>query len=224
MVIRALRYLFFDKFIDIFLYMKIWKIMKYLQEAFFLGCTEIRLKMCNISSITSANLTPEKKKRKNCTPEEKKKFYEFWQKQLIVQIRAWESMQAKENDVLTQVQELFCLREQLVTSSNPRSDPETAKGHFSRRVTSSWKGDFCHFKESANLILVDIKLILVDSGWHWHWVDTAQAPSRWPRVGHGGSIGTDTLSKIVKIANGNLQLFWKSALLVQCIKQDSEKV
>ena len=40
-------------------------------------------------------------------------------------------MQAKENDVLTQVQELFCLREQLVTSSNPRSDPETAKGHFS---------------------------------------------------------------------------------------------
>ena len=38
-------------------------------------------------------------------------------------------MQGNENDVLTQVQELFCLRE-LVTSSNPRFDPETAKKPF----------------------------------------------------------------------------------------------
>ena len=35
----------------------------------------------------------------------------------------------KQNDVLRQVQELFCLRD-LVESSNPRSDPETAKQPF----------------------------------------------------------------------------------------------
>ena len=40
-------------------------------------------------------------------------------------------MQGKENNVMIQVQELFCLRE-LVTSSYPRSDPETAKKPFSQ--------------------------------------------------------------------------------------------
>ena len=42
-------------------------------------------------------------------------------------------MQAKENDVLKQAQELFCLRELVVTqlvSSNPRSVPEIAKKPF----------------------------------------------------------------------------------------------
>ena len=38
-------------------------------------------------------------------------------------------MQAKENDVLKQAQELFCLRE-LVVSSNPRSVPEIAQKPF----------------------------------------------------------------------------------------------
>ena len=105
----------------------------------------------------------------------------FHRFQLVVWIRAWELMQGKENNVLTQVQQQFCLMD-LVTSSNSGSDPETArlkngfgaKSHFSRRVT--WKGDFCHFEESAK---VDINLILVTVDTSWHWVDTAQAPSRW---------------------------------------------
>ena len=66
-------------------------------------------------------------------------------------------MQGKGNDVLRQVQELFCLRE-LVTSSYPRSDPETAKKPF------FLKGDFCHFEESANLIIVDMNFRLVYTG------------------------------------------------------------
>ena len=40
-------------------------------------------------------------------------------------------MQGKKNDVLKQVQELFCLRELVKSSSpSPRSDPETAKKPF----------------------------------------------------------------------------------------------
>ena len=65
--------------------------------------------------------------------------------------------------MLRQVQEQFCLRE-LVESSNPRILDLIQKqpnSNFSRRVTC--KGDFCHFEESANLILVDIDFILVDT-------------------------------------------------------------
>ena len=57
-------------------------------------------------------------------------------------------MQGKENDVLTQVQELFCLRK-LVTSSNPGSDPETAK----KLEKSLEKVTFVTLK--SHLILVD---------------------------------------------------------------------
>ena len=49
----------------------------------------------------------------------------------IVRIRTWGLTQGKEKDVLKQAQELFCLRELVVTvSSNPRSEPEKAKKLF----------------------------------------------------------------------------------------------
>ena len=54
---------------------------------------------------------------------------DFRRFQLAVQIRAWGLIQSKEQVELKQAQELFCLRE-LVVSSNPRSEPETAKMPF----------------------------------------------------------------------------------------------
>ena len=67
-------------------------------------------------------------------------------------------------EVLKQAQDLFCLRE-LVVSSNSRSEPKTArkpfflKSHLKVEKVSSW-----HFEGTTNLILVDTS---------WHWVDTA---------------------------------------------------
>ena len=131
-----------------------------------------------------------------------------------VLIRAWELMQSKENDVLTQVQELFCLRG-LVTSSNTRSDPETSKKpffseiHLKRWLLSLWR--------VSQLVTGWYKL---DTSWYWLALS-------WHCTGaQRGSIDTDTLCKIVKIASGNLPLISLSLLksALECIKQDSDKV
>ena len=79
--------------------------------------------------------------------------------QLTVQIRVWELIQGKEQVELKQAQGLSCLRE-LVVSSNPRSEPETAKiplflkshskrclfGTLKRQPTwySIWKVGICY--------------------------------------------------------------------------------
>ena len=101
----------------------------------------------------------------------------FHQFQLIVQIRAWKLKQGKENDVLTQVQELFCLRE-LVKSSNPRSDPETAKKpFFLKRHLKTWLLSLWRVGQ------LDTSWYKLDTSWYydtgWHRVDNAPAPSRW---------------------------------------------
>ena len=75
--------------------------------------------------------------------------------QLEVQIRACWFTQGKEKDVLKQVQELFFLRE-LVVSSNPRSEPVTAKKPFLVESLcglreSFLKVTFWHFEETAIL-------------------------------------------------------------------------
>ena len=54
--------------------------------------------------------------------------------------------------------------ESLVVSSNPRSEPETAKTPFFLEESLE-KVTFWHFEETTNLILV--ALILVDTSWHW---------------------------------------------------------
>ena len=131
----------------------------------------------------------------------------FHQFQLIVQIRAWKLKQGKENDVLTQVQELFCLRE-LVKSSNPRSDPETAKkpfflkSHLKRWILSLWRVcqldytrvssciKFLRLTQSSvssvsRLTLSSVSTLQTWYKTHWvpHWVPpvwySAPAPSRW---------------------------------------------
>ena len=55
--------------------------------------------------------------------------FDFRRFQLTVQIRARELIQGKERVELKQDQELFCPTE-LVVSSNPRSERETAKMPF----------------------------------------------------------------------------------------------
>ena len=69
-------------------------------------------------------------------------------------------MHGKEKDFLKQIQELFCLRE-FVVSYDPGSAPQTAKKSFFLKVTR--QGDFGHLKETANLILSRYWLVLVDN-------------------------------------------------------------
>ena len=80
--------------------------------------------------------------------------WDIRQFQLTVQIWAWGLIQGKVHVQLKQVQELFCLRE-LVLSYNPRSEPESLakmlfflKSHLKRWL-------FWHFEETTNLIRVD---------------------------------------------------------------------
>ena len=82
--------------------------------------------------------------------------WDFCLFQLTVLIRAWGLIQGKEQVhwQLKQAQELFCLRE-LVVSSNPRSEPETAKMPFFLKSHSKLekshskleKVTFWHFEE-----------------------------------------------------------------------------
>ena len=86
---------------------------------------------------------------------------DFRRFQLTVRIRAWGLIQGKEQVELKQAQELFCLRE-LVVSTNPRSEPETAKiPFFLKSHSKMWL--FGTLKRQPTWYL----LILVTLSWHW---------------------------------------------------------
>ena len=110
---------------------------------------------------------------KSCLVQTQVRFY-FRRFQLTVQIRAWELIQGKEQVELKQAQELFCLRE-LVVSSNPRSEPETAKmlfflkNHSKRWLLALWRDNQLE-TSWHQLKLVDTELTL-------HWF--ALVPTRW---------------------------------------------
>ena len=110
---------------------------------------------------------------------------DFYWFQLAVQIRAWVLMQGKEKDVLRQIQELFCLRE-CVVSADPLHHKQP-KSHFSWRV--NWQGDFWHFEETAMSYI---------SCTSWHWVDTWLLWAGTQQV-VGSGIGTEILCIIVII-------------------------
>ena len=82
--------------------------------------------------------------------------------QLVVRIRAWGLIQCKEQVALKQAQMMFCLNELLV-SSNPRSEQATAKKPVFLKRNS--KGDFLSLWEDNQLQLDTswYKLIQVDS-------------------------------------------------------------
>ena len=66
-------------------------------------------------------------------------------------------IQSKEKDVVKQAEGLFCLKE-LIVSSTPRSEPETAKKPFFLKIHS--KRLLLIVEETTNLILVDTELTL----------------------------------------------------------------
>ena len=90
----------------------------------------------------------------------------FHQFQLIVRIRAWGSMHGEEKDVLRQIQELYCLRE-FVVSFDPRSGPKAAKKPFLLKSNlSRWLLSFGRGSQlDTELILVDTSWLRVDTGW-----------------------------------------------------------
>ena len=102
-------------------------------------------------------------------------------------------MHSKEKDELRQIQELFCLRE-FIVSSDPRSAPPTAKkpfflkNHLTRWLLSLWRDSQLH-----------TGLILGDTGWQLVVCAGSQQV-----VGPG--ICTETLCIIVIIVRGNLTL------------------
>ena len=107
--------------------------------------------------------------------------------------KTWGLIQREAQVAPEQALELFSLRELVATlmSSNPRSEPETAKKPFFLKKVNFW-----HFEETNNLILVDTSL---------HWVDTGLFCAGAQQV-VGGGIGTATLCTIVMIASGKLEI------------------
>ena len=103
-----------------------------------------------------------------------------------MQSRAWELMHSKEKDELLQIQELFCLRE-FIVSSDPRCAPPTAKKPFFLKDHLTWDSQ------------LDTGLILGDTSWQLVVCAGSQQV-----VGPG--ICTKTLCVIVIIVRGNLTL------------------
>ena len=87
-----------------------------------------------------------------------------------MRIRAWGLIQGKEQVELKQAQELFCLRE-LVVSSNPRSEPETAKMPFFLKF---------HSKRGLLTLWRDNQL---DTSWYYYWVVDTELTLSWHWTG-----------------------------------------